>query len=624
MHEQGALVTPQADDVLDTGETPETAVAVLSAPPQHPVLTIVYRLPAAFFLLWIGCVLFTIFNVLYPSHCQHPRGSRFFEQYCYAPLLEPSVRVDIRIYAGLPTDNNHLSGELVWETKNHSVEHKIDATFPVPIPDAVRVEFLFLNCWIVISPTVEQDVAGSRFTEAYAAARRVVSSHLITTLKPALEQLRDRHLLHPDDAPREATPTHPKQSMVQHWKYAYHPLTIRYTHYGDMVLGTYFLSSLNYNLGRRFVKIPPEHAGGRDKRDRFQLSYEPIVFVDDLSLLRRHEMEMSRNISMPSPNLRLEFLPTSPLHFAFKRVMKMVVDMLGEFLKEPELEEIKYWMSDDRLYRYFLTQAITWLHILLEYLAFRDDWKFFVGRASFNGISSTSMIFSVLRSTIIFLYLVDADTSMIVLFSVGKDIVWSMYKLNRMLKPRLYLHRGFIPCVTYMEPCNLNPEEQRSAHYDNVATSHMSLCIYPLVAGLAAYSLFFYKYKSWWTWFISSLADSVYFFGFIAMTPQLYINYKLRSVAHLPVRALMYKIFSTFIDDIFAFMVKMPLKHRLMTLRDDVIFVVFIYQWWIYRVDKARPNEYGFAYDAAPEVIERGPISAAVGEEMKHDKKKDD
>ena len=65
------------------------------------------------------------------------------------------------------------------------------------------------------------------------------------------------------------------------------------------------------------------------------------------------------------------------------------------------------------------------------------------------------------------------------------------------------------------------------------------------------------------------------------MCPQLYVNYKLQSVAHMPMTALGYKVFNTFIDDVFAFfLVQMPLKHRFMTLRDDVVFLGFLYQWW--------------------------------------------
>jgi len=42
----------------------------------------------------------------------------------------------------------------------------------------------------------------------------------------------------------------------------------------------------------------------------------------------------------------------------------------------------------------------------------------------------------------------------------------------------------------------------------------------------------------------------------------------------------------------------MPLKHRLMALRDDVIFLGFLYQWWIYPSDKSRVNEFGYQYSA--------------------------
>ena len=58
----------------------------------------------------------------------------------------------------------------------------------------------------------------------------------------------------------------------------------------------------------------------------------------------------------------------------------------------------------------------------------------------------------------------------------------------------------------------------------------------------------------------------------------------------------MYKIFVTFIDDAYSLMVQMPLKHKIMTLRDDVVFLGFLYQWWIYPTDKLRPNEFGFLY----------------------------
>ncbi|XP_015706648.1 cleft lip and palate transmembrane protein 1 homolog [Coturnix japonica] len=62
--------------------------------------------------------------------------------------------------------------------------------------------------------------------------------------------------------------------------------------------------------------------------------------------------------------------------------------------------------------------------------------------------------------------------------------------------------------------------------------------------------------------------------GFITMTPQLFINYKLQSVAHLPWRMLSYKALNTFIDDLFAFVIRMPIMYRIGCLRDDVVFSI--------------------------------------------------
>jgi hypothetical protein len=37
----------------------------------------------------------------------------------------------------------------------------------------------------------------------------------------------------------------------------------------------------------------------------------------------------------------------------------------------------------------------------------------------------------------------------------------------------------------------------------------------------------------------------------------------------------------------------MPLLHRLACFRDDLVFIVYLYQRWIYPTDNTRPNEYG-------------------------------
>jgi hypothetical protein len=90
------------------------------------------------------------------------------------------------------------------------------------------------------------------------------------------------------------------------------------------------------------------------------------------------------------------------------------------------------------------------------------------------------------------------------------------------------------------------------------------------------------------------------------MTPQLYINYKLKSVAHMPWRVMVYKSLNTFIDDLFAFIITMPLLHRLACFRDDLIFFIFLYQRQVYTVDETRLNEFGVSAEMYAETGAQG------------------
>ena len=49
----------------------------------------------------------------------------------------------------------------------------------------------------------------------------------------------------------------------------------------------------------------------------------------------------------------------------------------------------------------------------------------------------------------------------------------------------------------------------------------------------------------------------------------------------------------------------MPLLHRLSCFRDDVVFLIYLYQRWIYSVDPSRLNEYGQATDEKIEQFEK-------------------
>ena len=73
---------------------------------------------------------------------------------------------------------------------------------------------------------------------------------------------------------------------------------------------------------------------------------------------------------------------------------------------------------------------------------------------------------------------------------------------------------------------------------------------------------------------LRTLANGVYMFGFIAMTPQLYINYRLKSAGAPSVEGVMYKASTRSSTKGEGFAIAMPTIHRLASLRDDLVFFV--------------------------------------------------
>merc|ERR1712176_488656 len=137
-------------------------------------------------------------------------------------------------------------------------------------------------------------------------------------------------------------------------------------------------------------------------------------------------------------------------------------------------------------------------------------------------------------------------------------------------------------------------KESETKKYDKEAMKYLSYVLYPLLFGYSIYSLCYNEHKGWYSFIIGTLVSFIYMMGFLMMCPQLYMNYKLKSTAFMPWRMMTYKFLNTIIDDLFAFLIKMPTMHRLSCFRDDVIFLIFLYQKWIYRTDYSRVNEYGF------------------------------
>jgi hypothetical protein len=204
-----------------------------------------------------------------------------------------------------------------------------------------------------------------------------------------------------------------------------------------------------------------------------------------------------------------------------------------------------------------------------------------------------------------------------ILFSQGMGILLEFWKITTIVNVRVRPTGpgSFLPYwIIFEDKHTLTETEEKTKEYDAVAFKYLYMIAVPLLLAYAGYSLKYDTHKSWYSFVIATLVGSVYAYGFLMMVPSLYINYRLKSVAHMPARAMTYKFLNTFIDDLFAFTIKMPTLHRLATLRDDVIFFVYLYQSYKYKVDYTRVNEFGQGGDD-DEVEEKAtdkPLAAPV------------
>ena len=347
--------------------------------------------------------------------------------------------------------------------------------------------------------------------------------------------------------------------------------------------------------------------------------YPPIVFMNDFWLLKDKYDEVNAT-SADTTTLHLRFGRISTMYWQILMQMEQSFKLQESFgaMNDGESDEIKRIFIEGNPYLLALTMVVSMLHTIFDIMAFRSDIGFWNKNKSMEGLSARMVVLNSFMQLVIFLYLLENDTSMVVLFSSGVGCAIEFWKITKCMTVEVNWS-GRIPSISFKD--KVGYQETNTKRYDREASVYLSYVLFPLVIGYSIYTLVYDSHKSWYSWILNSLVGAVYTFGFILMCPQLYINYKLKSVAHLPWRQMTFKFLNTIIDDLFAFVIKMPTLHRLSVFRDDAIFLIYLYQRWIYPVDKKRANEYGFA-EEKPEIDADG--NAVIEEEKKKDEDEDE
>ncbi|PCH41488.1 cleft lip and palate associated transmembrane protein [Wolfiporia cocos MD-104 SS10] len=353
-----------------------------------------------------------------------------------------------------------------------------------------------------------------------------------------------------------------------------------------------------------YSKLPPpvaQHVYLYPERDPTGTTafYKPIVFPNDFWLLRSQFIEI--NTTTPRLPLQVTFQPMSYWKFQTFSTMTAGFDEAAKQQGGPgasELDEIKRMLVETNPWFLGLTGLVSVLHMVFEMLAFSSDVSHWRHKQELVGVSVRLIVTNVVVQIIILLYLIDNNeqTSWMILMGSGVGVLIEAWKITKAVDISIApaAPGSTIPYkIDIKDKHVLTEDEKKTQEYDKLAFRYVSWVTIPCLAAYTVYSLLYETHRGWYSFVISTLTSFVYMFGFAQLVPQLIINYKLKSVAHMPMKAMIYKTLSTVVDDLFAFCIKMPMLHRLACFRDDVVFLVFLYQRWIYRIDPKRVNEYG-------------------------------
>jgi hypothetical protein len=293
--------------------------------------------------------------------------------------------------------------------------------------------------------------------------------------------------------------------------------------------------------------------------------------------------------------------------------------------EQSDIDDLRRLIADTNVMLLAITVLASSLHLLFEFLTFKNEVSFWRQNKDLTGLSVRSLFLDMMGQVVILMFLIEKDSSLLMTVPAGIGCLIALWKCQRgagfkfvragtsspnaawwNLLPRMF---GYELCATRLH-IKKTPEERNTKgdsisnntpqdlavltiETDRIATRTLGSVLLPIVLAYTAYSFIKEEHTGWYSWLITSASSAVYALGFVLMTPQLFLNYKLKSVAHLPWRVLVYKFLNTFIDDLFAFIIRMPAMARLSCFRDDIVFIIYLYQRWLYPVDTSRPVEGG-------------------------------
>jgi len=307
------------------------------------------------------------------------------------------------------------------------------------------------------------------------------------------------------------------------------------------------------------------------------------LFVNTLVSPRDEYLPMMKGVKPPTIELRLRSVGLG--YWTMQQQIGMAFDDAEKNMgmNEYDVDSFKQMIGGSSPSKIILVYTVAIAHLVFEFLAFSSDISFWRSKTSFEGISSSSVSMQALTNIIMFLYVKEQRQTKFVMYFIAFRFCLQLWKLRKLTTFR---RQASFPYTSWVSRAGVESgleEMQDIDEYERRCMRKLMLVLLPVMFAFCMYRLVHEKFRSWYSWFVLSLAVSAQIGGFVVMTPQVFMNHRLKSVEHLPWKALTYQFINTFIDDIFTWCIRMPEMQKYSAFRDDIVFVVCCVQRWMYR-----------------------------------------
>ena len=321
-----------------------------------------------------------------------------------------------------------------------------------------------------------------------------------------------------------------------------------------------------------------------------QMEYMPIMAISDF---------WSMDSELTQINKTENGLFTFRLHLSFNYIKSFFFNnMIGIQINENMMSEklaisgtkdmLVELIKNNSTFYLIILFTVNTLHTIFSYLGFSSDISYYKNLKKLDGVYTKYIFFNIFYMFITLIYILLQGANFIVKIELFISFVIEIWKLKKIFI--ISFQFSNFPYIIKLEYKQTFEQEEAKDYESEAVNMMVKYLLLPIGVIYLGYRIYYYSdniVKNNWKSVVIFIIEYIYFllnvFGFILLTPQIYLNYKLKSVEHLPMKAMTYKFLNTIIDDLYAFAVKTPTMYRIFCFRDDVIFVIYIYQIFKYR-----------------------------------------